>query len=97
MPVKYTVKEKGEFNVVEFELPGGLIQPAELEEAVKTAPEPEFGKATCISGRGPVWLFSALVHKYHPSPWVGVFDPRLGCVVVETHSPKRKVGEVVPI
>jgi len=41
-----------------------------------------------LSGRLPVWAFAALAHTYHPRPWVGTFDPRLGgAVVVERHVP----------
>ena len=50
-----------------------------------------------ISGRGPVWLFAALAHEYHPRPFVATFDPRLGGVVVESHTPNHKVGEVVAV
>lgn len=48
-----------------------------------------------ISGRGPVWLYAYLVHLCHPFPWVATHDPRLGYVVVASHSPKYKPGDVI--
>lgn len=48
-----------------------------------------------ISGRGPVWLYAYLVHLCHPFAWVATHDPRLGYVVVQSHSPIRKAGEIL--
>ena len=51
-----------------------------------------------ISGRMPVWVFVAVAHLLHPRPMVATFDPRLdGGVVVMSHSPAYKVGDVVPL
>ncbi|MTJ07799.1 CRISPR-associated ring nuclease Crn3/Csx3 [Anabaena sp. UHCC 0204] len=50
-----------------------------------------------ISGRAPIWLFGCLVHKLHPTAWVACYDPRLGAVVVATHSKLVHSGEVIPI
>ena len=87
-------------KVLEFELTNPLI-PADLPRAVKAATDalPAGGReGVVISGRGPVWLFAALTHEYHPRPFVATYDPRLGGgVVVESHTPDRKVGEVVAL
>ena len=54
-------------------------------------------KGIILSGRGPVWLYGFLVHFYHPTPWVAIYDPRLvGAVVVESHTPDRSVGDLIP-
>ncbi|WP_024547090.1 CRISPR-associated ring nuclease Crn3/Csx3 [Picosynechococcus sp. NKBG15041c] len=50
-----------------------------------------------ISGRAPIWLYSYLVHELHPTAWVACYDPRLGAVVVATHSTQTKIGQVLPI
>ena len=51
-----------------------------------------------LSGRMPVWAFAALTHLYHPRPWVGTFEPRLGAgVVVASHVASVGPGDVVPI
>jgi len=95
MGIRYNVKDFGEFILLQFELDSGVIDPSELEEAVAKAPPLPGNKGVVISGRGPIWLFAALCHKYHPSQWVATYDPRLGAVVVETHTKKRRVGEVI--
>lgn len=95
--LKYTTVEKEDFTVVEVEIvrEGGVAIPDNVRE-VSNAPQVEAMRGVVISGRLPVWLFCALVHRYHPTAWIGIFDPRLGgAVVVETHSPQRKLGEVV--
>lgn len=50
-----------------------------------------------ISGRAPIWLYAYLVHELHPTAWVATYDPRLGAVVVVTHSRQVKTGQVIPL
>jgi len=51
-----------------------------------------------ISGRLPVWAFAALVHFYHPVFAVCTMDPRYqGGVVVASHHPAYKVGDIVKV
>lgn len=50
-----------------------------------------------ISGRAPIWIYSYLVHALHPTAWVACYDPRLGAVVVATHSTHTNIGQVLPI
>jgi CRISPR-associated protein Csx3 len=76
------------------------LSPAQLPELLRAAEAsvPAGGAGPVIlSGRLPVWAFSALTHHYHPRPWVGTFDPRLGgAVVVARHTPEAPaLGAVV--
>ena len=50
-----------------------------------------------ISGRAPIWLYAHLVHELHPTAWVATYDPRLGAVVVVTHSRLVQAGQVIPL
>ena len=50
-----------------------------------------------IEGRAPIWLYGYLVHQCHPAAWVGCYDPRLGAIVVATHTHEVSVGQVVAI
>ncbi len=79
----------------------GPITPDNLTEIVTRATEalPAAGtEGVVISGRMPVWVYGALVHTFHPRPWVATFDPRLGgAVVVATHTPQVGVGQVVSL
>ena len=86
--------ERGDFTLIDFELEGSLT-PQELRGVVSSAPKVNAQKGVILSGRGPVWLFCALVHHYHPTAWVATFDPRLGGVVIESHISTVKVGDVV--
>lgn len=94
---------KKEMNViiVEVTLSRGVTSPEELPELLRAVEQavPAGGtEPVIISGRLPVWAFAALVHMFHPRPWVATFDPRLGGgVVVARHtSGAPEVGEVVP-
>ncbi|RLI80444.1 CRISPR-associated protein Csx3, partial [Archaeoglobales archaeon] len=100
---KIHVDEREELKLIFVDITilanGGIIKPAELEELVNAVniPITKADRGVVISGRLPVWAFSALVHKFHPFKWLGTWDPRLqGAVVVASHDPTVKIGEVVP-
>lgn len=88
--------------LVDIKLPD-VIKPEDLKTIVsniaKAVPIEEYGDHVVIlSGRMPVWAYGALVHHFHPAKAVATFDPRLqGGVVVATHSPDVKVGDVVSV
>ena len=48
-----------------------------------------------LTGRAPIWLYGWLVHECHFTRWVACYDPRLGAVVVESHTPEVRVGQVI--
>jgi len=87
---------------IQIDRNGGVIAPAVLPEIIDAAEHhvPSAGTTgVIISGRLPVWVYAALVHHYHPRPWVGTYDPRLGGgVVVSRHHPDAPaVGTIVPV
>ncbi len=91
--IQFKVEEK-DFSVVEFSLEGP-ISPEVLKEI--EAPRVNPRKGVVISGRGPVWLYAYLTHEYHHAKWVATYDPRLGAVVVQTHDPAVKAGDVIEV
>jgi len=100
VPVEYVVKKhpKERMTIIEFNIPGGVLDVKELLDAVEKAPTVAGNQGVCISGRGPVWLYAALAHKYHPTLYVATYDPRLnGCVVVATHTKEKKIGDIIPL
>lgn len=46
----------------------------------------------------PLWLCGFLVHFYHPTRFVAVYDPRIpGAVVVEDHYGVYNAGDIITI
>jgi CRISPR-associated protein Csx3 len=85
----------GKATLVEFHIDNGITTP---EEAFSVKlPEVPFNRGVVISGRGPIWLYGRLIHYFHPAKWVAVYDPRIGAVVVQSHDPNVKEGEVIQI
>jgi CRISPR-associated protein Csx3 len=87
-------EEDKEFTIISFTLSEN-IEPSILREI--TPPKINSRKGLIISGRGPIWLYGFLIHYYHSTPFIAVYDPRLGAVVIETHVPSIKVGDVLDI
>jgi CRISPR-associated protein Csx3 len=73
-----------------------VIEPKDLQGLSLPAPLVN-GTGVVITGRAPIWLYGFLVHECHPAVWVACYDPRLGAVVVATHSQSLQVGQVLPI
>lgn len=92
-----TVAYTSEFQLVDFYIDSnGILEPTDLE-SIKLPSGIEYTKGIIFSGKGPVWLFSHLVHLAHIAAWVATFDPRHGAVVVQTHHPAVRVGEIIPV
>ena len=85
------------FRLVRFEIPGGVTSPAEFFAGVCEIEANLVGALPIyFSGRGPVWGYGMLLHAAHPTPAIAVFDPRIGYVVVATHTEKYTVGQILP-
>lgn len=73
-----------------------IITPADLN-GLDLPPGINTTGGVILSGRAPIWLYGYLVHELHPTAWVACYDPRLGAVVVSTHSHQTRIGQVLPL
>jgi len=92
--MKFKIIEKEEFTIVHFELEEN-ITPEILQEL--KPPKVDGTKGVVLSGRGPIWLYCFLLHHYHPTKFIATFDPRIGAVIVESHSQEHTIGEVIKV
>lgn len=91
--INFKVVEKENYTILHFELESS-IAPEILQEL--KPPKVNGAKGVILSGRGPIWLYCYLTHCYHPTKFIATYDPRLGgAIVVESHDPKHRVGEVI--
>jgi CRISPR-associated protein Csx3 len=70
----------------------GIITPENLK-GLKLPEGIDYSQGIVIEGKAPIWLYGYLVHECHPAAWVGCYDPRLGAVVVSTHTHSVATGE----
>jgi CRISPR-associated protein Csx3 len=75
----------------------GVSDPITPDEPLPALPEIPRGALVVIEGRAPIWRYGLAWHRLHGSPAgaVAVYDPRLGAVVVMSHSPGYREGQVV--
>jgi CRISPR-associated protein Csx3 len=96
----FSLEQFDGFAVIDFSIPGGVIEPSSLAGAVSQLAELglSFDQGLVLSGRGPIWLFCALAHELHPAKWVACNDPRLGAgVVVQSHTKGISVGQLIKL
>jgi len=74
----------------------GIIAPTDIK-GLKLPEDILFNQGIVLEGKGPIWLYSYLVHECHPAAWVGCYDPRLGAVVVATHTHDVSVSQVLKL
>lgn len=82
-------------TLINFEIDGGITDPAE----VFSTPLPDIPQnmGVILSGRGPIWLYARLIHHYHPARWIGIHDPRLGYIVVQSHVKEHREGKILEV
>jgi CRISPR-associated protein Csx3 len=75
----------------------GVSQPITPSEPLPPLPEIPRGSLVVVEGRAPIWRYGMALHRLHGSPAgaIAFYDPKLGAVVVTTHSPTWSVGQVV--
>ncbi|MCX7941985.1 MAG: CRISPR-associated ring nuclease Crn3/Csx3 [Dictyoglomaceae bacterium] len=90
----FEVIEKEKCSILKIKLKEP-IEPSILKRV--NPPVINYKKGLIISGRAPIWLYGFLIHYYHPTPFIGIYDPRLGVVIIQSHVSSVKVGEVMDV
>ena len=77
----------------------GVEHPIQPDEPLPPLPEIPRGAVVVIEGRAPIWRYGLALHKLHGSAAaaVAVYDPRLGAVVVASHTPALVDGQVLDV
>jgi len=77
----------------------GVNEPILPSEPLPQMPEIPRGTVVIVEGRAPIWRYGMAFHALHGSPAaaVAVYDPRLGAVVVASHHPDYKEGQIIDI
>lgn len=77
----------------------GVDHPITPNEKLPELPEIPRGAVVVIEGRAPVWRYGMAQHWLHGSPAsaVAVYDPRLGAVIVASHTPSYRDGDVIEV
>lgn len=77
----------------------GVDQPIMPDEPLPLLPDIPRGALVVVEGRAPIWRYGMAFHRLHGSPAgaVAVYDPRLGAVVIASHHPKWREGQVLDV
>jgi len=77
----------------------GVESPTTPDAPLPELPRIPRGCLVVVEGRAPIWRYGLAFHRLHggPAAAVGVYDPRLGVVIVASHSPEYNEGQVLPV
>ena len=93
--------EDSDTNACRFALHVAQAQAVSFPPIISLPPLPEIlrGSLVIVEGRAPIWRYGMVLHLLHASPAAAIafYDPRLGAVVVASHSPMWVVGQVVDV
>jgi CRISPR-associated protein Csx3 len=92
------LKKKGEkemLNYVKWDI--GTDVPVTPSDPLPAMPVIPRGAVLVIGGRAPVWRYGMAFHAAHGSPAgaIATYDPRLGAVVVASHTSGFSAGDVL--
>lgn len=93
----FSKKEAKTPKVVFYQI--GVSEPITPEEPMPPLPEIPRGSVVVVEGRAPIWRYGQAFHRLHGSPAaaIAVYDPRLGAVVVASHHPNFREGEILEV
>ena len=77
----------------------GVDRPITPDEPLPPLPEIPRGALVVIEGRAPIWRYGLAFHRLHGSPAaaIAMYDPRLGAVIVASHTLNFTEGQVVTV
>jgi CRISPR-associated protein Csx3 len=76
-----------------------VTSPITPAEPLPPLPEIPRGSLVIVEGRAPIWRYGMALHLLHGSPAAAVafYDPKLGAVVVASHSPEWAMGQIIDV
>ncbi len=95
-PVRADITLQDPYVWVELSLPGGYLDYGEIEQV--RLPQVPADKGVILSGKLPLWLWTAAARAYRMAPWLGIYQPQLGAqaVVVTARVRNMRPGMLVP-
>ena len=76
----------------------GTDTPVTPADALPELPEIPRGALVVIEGRAPIWRYGIAFHRLHGlASAVAVYDPRLGAVVVASHTTEYREGDILDV
>ena len=77
----------------------GVDEPIRPDEPLPSLPPIPRGTLVVIEGRAPIWRYAMALHRLHGSPAgaIAVYDPRIGAVVVASHVPEFREGQIIAV
>ena len=84
-------------NVTWYDI--GVTEAITPEHPLPAPPSIPRGGLVIVTGRAPVWRYAMACHELHGSPAgaVATYDPRLGAIVVYSHQPTWRTGQVLDV
>ncbi len=82
-------------KLVWYSIGAGVVEP---KTPLPDLPEIPRGALVIIEGRAPVWRYGMAFHKLHgQAAAVATYDPRLGAVVVASHTTEYCEGDIIDV
>ena len=77
----------------------GVDHPVRSDEPLPPLPDIPRGAVVVVEGRAPIWRYGMAFHRLHGSAAgaIAVYDPKLGAVIVASHTPGLVEGQVLDV
>ena len=91
----WTTVSEPHFTRVKVQIPATYLDYDNLQGAA--IPEVAPDRGVILDGKLPYWLWTSLALAYGAAPWLAVYQPQVGDVVVWSRQAEPQVGTVLPI
>ena len=81
--------------LMESSLPAAYLDYSQLDTL--TVPPVPSGMGIILSGKLSLWLYTSLALTYRAAPWLAVYQPQVGAVVVYSTDPTHIIGDVLSL
>ncbi len=93
-PLQARLEPRSDYTRIEFTLRDAYVDYAEAE-GLRVPPVPA-DTGVVLSGRLPLWMWTAVALAYRDAPWLGIYQPQLGqAVIVQSRVSQWTAGQLI--
>jgi CRISPR-associated protein Csx3 len=94
-PLQVHQRPQADHTHVTFAIPRAYLDYSEAKRLI--VPSIPLDQGLVLSGKLPLWLWTALALVYRDAPWLAVYQPQWAdqAIVVSSHTPERPPGHLV--
>lgn len=89
----WTIRASGNVQLMSFTITDAYLDYDAPDPVL--IPRPPTNHGLILSGKLPLWLYAALARHYRQGPWLAVYQPEIGAIIINSHDELHPLGAVL--